>query len=74
MVRVELGKGSGGLDTINIFDIDNCIDSCSHRQEGGRFHCTHHNSHAVVIVTGGVTRYTLDEFIKAAPCCKKINS
>jgi hypothetical protein len=68
MTKAELGKGGGGIDTINVFDAKACSAECLLRHEDTQFRCIKHNGDATVIITGGVTRSTLSEFILKAPC------
>jgi len=67
MPRAELGKGGGGKDYINVFDVTNCQRDCPLR-EGGWFKCQKHNGNATVVVTGGMRRDTVQEFMRVAPC------
>ena len=68
MTMAELGRGGGGIDTINVFDAKTCSGKCPLRDDDSKFRCIKHNGDATVIVTGGITRSTLSEFISKAPC------
>lgn len=67
VTKIELGRGVGGQDTINISDTE-CVGGCPLRLGDGRFRCVNHNGDATVIVTGGVATDTLEEFASIAPC------
>lgn len=72
MTQAELGRGLGLKDTINLFGIENCPNSCTLKGSGnGQFRCVRYNGNAVVDVYGGVTRSTLNEFSSQAPCMKE---
>ena len=76
MAIAELGKGCRGKATINVFRIEHCPNSCPFRlgNELG-FSCfTYKGKEAVVIVEGGETNETLDNFISVAPCVSSVFS
>ena len=68
MTKAELGRGGARMDTINVFDAKNCSAECPLRDDNIQFRCLKHNGDATVIITGGVTRSTLSEFMLIAPC------
>jgi hypothetical protein len=66
---VELGKGGGFQDTLNVTDALDCPLDCPLKGGGnGKFRCIKHNGSATVVITGGVTRLTLSDFKSSAPC------
>lgn len=70
MANVEFGKGRGGMDILNVSGINNCDINCPFRGEGnGKFRCMSHNGRAEVMVKGGMTRFTIEEFTNAKPGC-----
>jgi hypothetical protein len=68
MTKAELGRGGAGIDTINVFNTKTCSAECPLRDGDLQFRCIKHNGDATVVITGGVTRSTLSEFILKAPC------
>jgi hypothetical protein len=69
MVKVELGKGRGSSDTINIFGVNYCPPCCEYGGEGNnQFQCVKYNGDSVVIIKGGVRKSTLSDFKRTAPC------
>lgn len=71
MATAEIGRGRGLMDTINVYDTKKCAVNCPFQLKGdGKFHCLHHNGDATVEIIGGVTRDTLTEFKRSAPCMR----
>ncbi len=72
MPEARIGKGAGDrlTETINVFGIETseCCAGCSLKRTGGRFCCERYNGNAVVKVSGGIRRDTLEEFKDLAPC------
>ncbi len=73
MPYCELGKGIGEKGTVNIFDVANtCAPSECPFSKGGDALCQRHNGSGVIVFARGVTRDTVDEVRKNAPCMKPI--
>lgn len=68
MANAELGRGRGGMDTINVFNAFDCPDECPLRVGNGQFRCIKHNGDSTIVVAGGIDRNTMHEFESVAPC------
>jgi hypothetical protein len=71
MARAELGRGRGGMDTINLYGVTSCPDSCTLTVGDKKFRCIKQNGDATIVVKGGVTKNTVADFTIIAPCMKK---
>lgn len=74
MAYAELGSGLSGLESINVIGVEICPNSCPFRYHGdGRFSCPSPNHNPTILVSGGITRDTVEEFTSMAPCFKDSN-
>lgn len=68
MPHCELGKGIGNKGTVNLFDVarDCNPSNCPFTQ--GNAVCHRYNGNGVIVFERGVTRESVDEVTKSAPC------
>lgn len=74
MTRVELGKGLGSSDTVNIINrrTELCVpEQCPFFNGKRDSKCRHSNGSAIVEFPHGVTRYILAEITRDAACVEK---